>query len=90
MGLRDALRRLRREARGELVEIPQQGGGVLKFPQSALQDAFVNECDRLKGADLPPHPLTIAAASSSDPEWRNSGFAEMHVEGEEPLQDLSE
>lgn len=88
MGLRDALRRLRREAKGELVEIPQADGSVLKFPQSELVVAFLNECDRLKGEDLPVHPATLACKNSSDPVWRNSGFAELHADG--PVEDLSE
>lgn len=40
--------------------------------------------------DLPVHPLTLAAANSSEAEWRDSGFAEMHVVGDEPIEDLSE
>lgn len=89
MGLREQLRRLRREARGELVEIPQQDGSIKRFPSSDLEAAFVNECRRLRGEDLPVHPLTTACANSSDSEWRNSGFAEFHVVGEE-VEDLSE
>jgi hypothetical protein len=88
VGLRDALRRLRREAKGELVEIPQADGSVKTFPQAALEEGFINECRRLSGEDLPVHPLTIAAANSSDPVWRNSGFAEMTTEGD--VVDLSE
>jgi hypothetical protein len=88
MGLRDALRRLRREAKGEFVEIPQPDGSVARFPRSDLQVAFLRECDRLKGADLDPHPLTLAASRSTDPTWSRSGFAEWHVDG--PVEDLSE
>ncbi len=89
MGLREQLRRLRREARDELIEIPQPDGTVKRFPSSDLEAAFLNECRRLKGEEFAPHPLTLAAASSSDPEWRDSGFAELHVAGEE-VEDLSE
>ena len=88
MGLRDALRRLRRESKSELVEIPQQDGTVKRFPQSAMREAFINECRRLRGEDLPVHPLTLAAANSSEPEWYRSAFAEMHAE--EEITDLSE
>ncbi len=90
MGLRDRMRRLERLSEGEMVVIPQNDGTVERFPESDLASAFVNECRRLQGVDLPVHPLTRAAANSSDPEWRNSGFAEMHIEGEKPLEDLSE
>ena len=71
-----------------LVSIPQLDGSVLKFPQSALEEGFINECRRLQGEDLPIHPLTVAAANSSDPEWSRSAFAEMHTDG--PVEDLSE
>ncbi len=67
--IRGRLRRLEDDNAGLVVSIPQTDGSVLRFSQSALQDAYLNECDRLKGADLPPHPLTIAVASSSDPVW---------------------
>ncbi len=89
MGLREQQRRLRREARGELVEMPQQDGTVKRFPSSELGVAFTNECRRLRREDLPVHPLTRAVSNSSDPEWHNSGFAEFHVAGEE-VEDLSE
>ncbi len=86
--LRWLLRKLERDNEGLLVSIPQQDGSVRRFPQSAMQEAFINECRRLGGEDLAVHPLTLAAANSSEAEWRDSGFAEMHVEGE--LEDLSE
>ena len=88
MGLRDKLKRLERAAEGGLVEIPQQDGTVNGFPPSDLEAAFINECSRLRGEDLPVHPLTIAAANSSSAEWNRSAFAEMHVAGE--IEDLSE
>ncbi len=90
MELKDKLKRLERAAEGEMVSIPQQDGSVKRFSQSAMQEAFVNECRRLGGEDLPVHPLILAAANSSEAEWRDSGFAEMHVEGDDPPEDLSE
>lgn len=90
MGLRDNLKRLERAARGEMVEIPQVDGSVKRFPQSAMQEAYVNEYRRLCGEDLVPHELTLAAANSSSAEWSRSAFADMHVEGDGPPVDLSE
>ena len=74
MGLRDKLRRLERDARGEMIEIPQQDGTVARFPMSAGMDAFTNLFDRLgAGEDAPPeHPLIAAARNSSEPKWSES------------------
>ena len=41
MGLRGRLKRLERDARKELVEIPQRDGTVKRFPLSALMEAFL-------------------------------------------------
>jgi len=41
MGLRGRLKRLERDARKEMVEIPQRDGTVKRFPQSALMEAFL-------------------------------------------------
>ena len=46
MGLRDRLRRLE-EAEGEVVFVPQPDGTVKRFPQSALQEAFMMNMKRL-------------------------------------------
>ena len=82
------MRRLQRLSEGEMVCIPQADGSVRKFPASDLEAAFINECRRLRGENLEVHPLTIAAANSSEPEWYRSAFAEMHAE--EEITDLSE
>jgi len=37
MGLRGRLKRLERDARKEMVEIPQRDGTVKRFPRSALK-----------------------------------------------------
>jgi len=50
------------------VHIPQEDGTVKSFPQSALQGAFLNEVRRMRGEDVPEHPLTRAVGTSSDPE----------------------
>jgi hypothetical protein len=69
VGLRGRLRRLEREAEGEMVFVPQEDGAVKRFPQSALQEAFVTNMRRLRGEEVPPHPLGVAAAGSPDPGW---------------------
>ena len=79
---------MQRLSEGEMVVIPQQDGTVKRFPPSDLEAAFINECRRLRGEDLPVHPLTAAAANSSSAEWNRSAFAEMHVV--EEIADLSE
>ena len=88
MGLRDKLKRLERSAEKHMVVIPQADGTVKRFPPSDLEAAFINECRRLRGENLPVHPLTAAAANSSSAEWNRSAFAEMRVVGE--IEDLSE
>ncbi len=90
MGLKDKLKRLERVAEGGFVGIPQPDGSVKRFPQSAMREAFLNECKRLRGEDLPLHPFTIAASNSPAPEWNRSGFAEMSIVGDDPIEDLSE
>ena len=93
MGLRDKLRRLEREARGELIEIRQRDGTVARFPASAGLEAFKTHMARLgAGEDAPPeHPLVEAARNSSDPEWFNSFFAtDDPEEWTKPIEDLSE
>lgn len=93
MGLRDKLKRLEREARGEYIEIPQTDGTTARFPESASREAFVNMMDRLgAGEDAPPeHPMLAAVRNSSDPEWTGSFFAGGDPGAlTEPAEDLSE
>ncbi len=93
MGLRSWVKRLERDAREEMIEIPQKDGTVARFPQSAARDAFINLMDRMgAGENAPPeHPLIAAARNSSDPKWANSIYAvedpAAHVA---PIEDLSE
>ena len=91
MGLRGWVKRLERDARGEMIEIPQEDGTVERFPQSELAPAFLTAFDRNVGRDdsaEPLHPLCVAARNSSDPAWRDSFYA---AGGEvEPVEDLSE
>ncbi len=90
MGLRGKLRRLEREAEGEMVFVPQEDGTVKRFPQSALQESFLTNMKRLRGEDVPPHPLGVAAAESPDPEWSRSFYSAAWTETVAPVEDLSE
>jgi hypothetical protein len=91
VGLRDALRRLKEEARGELVEIPQRDDPPKHFTEHDLKDAFVNMVERAgAGEDAPPeHPVLEAVRNSSDPDWLESfyhiGDPDQHTEGQEDL-----
>ncbi len=89
MGLRDELHRLRREAEGGLISIPQRDGTVRRFPESDLAAAFLNALDRERGEDVPEHPLSSAARNSPDPQWRDSVLVGPE-EVPAPPEDLSE
>jgi hypothetical protein len=92
MELRAKLRKLKRHAREEMLEIPQQDGTVKRFPISAGRDAFMNEWDRLgAGENAPPeHPLVAAARNSSDPRWSSSFYGANDENWTHPIKDLSE
>ena len=66
-----------RAAAGNFIEIPLEAGGVARFPESALMEAFANAAARFRGGAnaVEEHPLCAAARSSSDPYWRNSFYA---------------
>ena len=86
------MKRLERDTREEMIEIPQQDGPVARFPQSAGMEAFMNLMERLgAGEDAPPeHPLIEAARSSSDTEWSESIYAAGGEGWTDPIEDLSE
>jgi hypothetical protein len=95
--VKNRVRRLERKAEGHYIIIPQIEGPPAKFPASAAQEAFLASLARLKGnLDVPEHPLSTAAATSSDSRWRQSFVAGTHtVTGDgcelgEPIPDLSE
>ena len=90
MGLRGRLKRLEREAEGEMVFVPQKGRALKRFPQSALQESFVTNMKRLRGEDAPHHPLGVAAAESPDPEWSRSLYSAEWTDIVSPVEDLSE
>ena len=89
MSIRDRLRRLERESAGDMVFIPQPDGPPARFPKSAPQDSFVVNMRRLRGEDVEPHPLGVAAARSPDPEWHKTFYAASWVGVVRPP-DLSE
>ncbi len=92
MGLRNRLRRLERDAEGEMIVIAQKDGTVARFPQSALREAYSNHMARLgAGEDAPPeHPLLVAARNSSDAWWLESVYMADPDEWVQPVEDLSE
>ena len=75
MGIGDRLNKLERVSRREVVHIMQPDGTYKSFPQSALKAAFLTEARRMRGEDVPEHPLTEAVSTSSDPSWSNSFFS---------------
>ncbi len=85
----DRLRRLRRAADEEMVSIPQPTGPPARFPESALEEAFLTTTRRQMGEDVPPHPLALAAARSPSAEWNRSFYAD-DVDEPEGVEDLSE
>jgi len=92
MGLRGRVKRLEREAREEMIQIPQKNGTVTRFPQSAGMEAFSNLMGRMgAGKDAPPeHPLIVAARNSSDSKWSESLYAANSEGWTDPIEDLSE
>jgi hypothetical protein len=95
--MRSRVRRLEQAAKASYISIPQPEGPPARFPESAAQEAFLASLARLKGnLDVPEHPLSTAAATSSDSRWRGSFVAGTHAitgdgrEVGEPIPDLSE
>jgi hypothetical protein len=56
--IRAALKRLEREARGEMISIPQKDGSVKRFRKVETADAYLSPMARMwPGEDAPPeHP----------------------------------
>ena len=88
--LRSRLQRLEREAEGELVFVSQKDGTVKRFPKSTLQESIMTNMKRLRGEDVPHHPLGVAAAESPDPEWSRSFYSAAWTDIVAPVEDLSE
>ena len=89
MGFRDKLKRLERQTRGEVISVPQQDGTTVRFPTSALKEAFLVNVDRLRGEDVAPHPLSLAIQNAAQREQWHNTFYDM-VEVNQDLEDLSE
>jgi hypothetical protein len=90
VALKDRAKRLEREAGGGTVSIPQRDGTAKRFPATALQEAFLVNMQRLRGENVPPHPLGLAAAGSPDLEWSRSMYSAAWVIIVTPPEDLSE
>lgn len=90
MSILDRLKRLERESKGEMVAVAQPDGAPARFPKRAMQKSFVVNMQRLRGEDVDPHPLGVAAARSPDPEWHKSFYAASWVDVVRPVPDLSE
>jgi len=96
MGLRGRLKRLEREARKEMVEIPQRNGTVKRFPQSATWEAFLYLV-KVAGGDAPTTEepeIFEALRNAREPaqKWMGSFYfdpAEVPAPTE-PVPDLSE
>ncbi len=94
--MKGRLRRLEQAAKQNYVSIPQQQGPPARFLPSATKVAFMRSLARLKGEDVSEHPLSTAAATSSDSRWRGSFVAGTQaITGDgrelgEPIPDLSE
>ena len=81
--LRSWVRRLEKDAQGEMIEIPQNDGTVARFPQSVAAEAFLSLCERRD------HPLLQAARNSSDPSFSGGVYATDPTEMRN-VEDLSE
>jgi len=89
VALKDRVKRLEREAGGGTVSIPSEDGTARRFPATALQEAFLVNLKRLRGENVPPHPLSVAASESPDPAWSQSAYS-ADVPIVTPPEDLSE
>jgi hypothetical protein len=88
MGYRHRLRRLESLARGDEVEIPQPSGPPGRFQTSDLEAAFKVNLRRLRGEDVQPHPLAVAAAKSPERRWREGFFGDQEGPAPEDLTEL--
>ena len=95
MGLRGRLKRLEREARKEMVEIPQRDGTVKRFPRGALWEAFRYLLDVACGdAPATEEPEIFGALRNArEPAQKWMGtfyFDPAEYPAVEPVPDLSE
>jgi hypothetical protein len=95
MGLRGRLKRLERDARKEMIEIPQRDGTVKRFPQSTLMEAFLYLAKVAVGDTFLPEEPEIfeALRNAREPAEKWMGtfyFDPAEVPAAEPVPDLSE
>ena len=95
MGLRGRLKRLERDARKEMVEIPQRDGTVKRFPRSAFMEAFLYLIDVAVGdAPQTEEPEIFGAlrnAREPAQKWMGSFYFDpAEYPATEPVPDLSE
>jgi hypothetical protein len=95
MGLRGKLKRLEREARKEMVEIPQRDGTVKRFPLGATWDAFLYLVRVAVGEDPQREEPEIFGAlrNAREPaqKWMGSFYFDpAEAPAPEPVPDLSE
>ncbi len=95
MGLRGRLNKLERDARKEMIEIPQRDGTVKRFPQSSLMEAFLYLVEvAVGGASQTKEPEIFGALRNArDPaqKWMGSFYFDpADNSATEPVPDLSE
>jgi hypothetical protein len=95
MGLRSWLKRLERDARKEMIEIPQRDGTVKRFPPSALMGAFLYLVEvAVDGASPTEEPEIFGALRNArEPAQKWMGtfyFDPTDIPATEPVPDLSE
>jgi hypothetical protein len=95
MGLRGRLTRLERDARKEMVEIPQRDGTVKRFPQRALMEAILYLVDAAVGrsprAEEPEIFGALRNAREPAQKWMGSFYFDpAEFRAAEPVPDLSE
>jgi len=83
MDLKGRVKRLERDAREEMIEIPQKDGTVARSPQSVAAEAFLSLCEGRE------HPLLKAARASSDAAW-SEGVYSTAPDAMRDIKDLSE
>jgi hypothetical protein len=95
MELRGRLKRLERDARKEMVEIPQRDGMVKRFPRSALMEAFLYlvdvACGEASATDEPQIFGALRNAREPAQKWMGTFYFDpAEVPATEPVPDLSE
>jgi hypothetical protein len=87
MSLRRTLLRLKRQAEGPMVVIPQKDGRPRIFPQRDLASGYLVALRRMQGEEV-DCAICEAARNSSSPHWSEGMYAEPIAE--EAPEDLSE